>query len=136
MASGAESEDDGPLRVGIVDDHQFMRMGIEHHFANVPDVEVALSVGDSEELPPAGPGHGLDVLLLDLRLQGGRTTLPAVAQWSARIPVLMMSVSGEERDVIASLRHGAPRLHHQARGPRGLPRSGPHRRSWRLLPVP
>ena len=101
------SEGGGPLRVGIVDDHHFMRLGIEHHFAGVPDIDIALSVGDSDELPDPDSGHGLDVLLLDLRLQGGRTTLPAVTAWSPHIPVLMMSVSGEEQDVLGALRCGA-----------------------------
>jgi DNA-binding NarL/FixJ family response regulator len=36
-----------------------------------------------------------------------RTTLSAVEAWSPHVAVLMMSVSGQERDVLAALRRGA-----------------------------
>ncbi|MEU0564786.1 response regulator transcription factor [Nonomuraea sp. NPDC005983] len=85
-----------------MDDHPFMREGITRFFEQSAQVAVVASTADPGQVP-----HEVDVLLLDLYLENGRPSLPVIADWSARARVLVMSVSGEQADVVAAIQAGA-----------------------------
>ncbi|MGW2157629.1 LuxR C-terminal-related transcriptional regulator [Nonomuraea sp. NPDC001699] len=79
-----------------------MLEGITRFFEQSSQVTVVASTADPAKVP-----HEADVLLLDLYLQNGRPSVPVIADWSARSRVLVMSVSGEQADVVAAIQAGA-----------------------------
>jgi DNA-binding NarL/FixJ family response regulator len=92
------------VRVAIVDDHPIARRGVESTLADAGDIEVMVSVGTVLELDGHEPA---DVLILDLYHDGDHPGLSAVARWSARTRVLVMSASGRPADVLGAVRAGA-----------------------------
>ncbi|MFF5210055.1 response regulator [Streptosporangium sp. NPDC000396] len=90
------------IKLAVVDDHPFMREGIVRFFEQSTEVTVVAGAPTAEGLPDE-----LDVLLLDLYLENGRPSIPQIQQWSATVRVLVMSVSGEQADVVAAIQAGA-----------------------------
>jgi two-component system, NarL family, nitrate/nitrite response regulator NarL len=118
---------EGRIRLGIVDDHPIARYGVERIFASSARVTVVGSAGSLRELrqlvepgqpglpgepgqpgEPGRPAAAPDVILLDLYLDGpaGRT-VAAIGELAARCPVLVMSASARQADVLAAIGAGA-----------------------------
>lgn len=96
------------LRVAVVDDHPVARHGIVAILAAFDDLEVASAVSSPGELPRAAGGRvAADVVLLDLYQADGRPALAAIADLSARVPVLIVSASRAPADVLAAMQSGA-----------------------------
>jgi two-component system, NarL family, nitrate/nitrite response regulator NarL len=96
------------LRVAIIDDHPVARHGIATILAPAPAIQVVAAVGACGDLPRDPAGQVLaDVVLLDLYLDEGRLALDAVAELSARLPVLVVSASRKPSDVLAAMQAGA-----------------------------
>ena len=96
------------LRIAIVDDHPVARHGIAAILAAFDDFEVACAVPHPDELPRAGDGAvAADLVLLDLYQADGRPALPAIAELSVRVPVLVVSASRAPADVLAAMQSGA-----------------------------
>jgi DNA-binding NarL/FixJ family response regulator len=94
------------VRVAIVDDHPIARYGVERIFGSPGDVSVICSVSSLAEL--ASSAAEPDVIILDLYLDGPtRLTTASIAAMSRRCPVLVMSASGLQADVLAAIRAGA-----------------------------
>jgi DNA-binding NarL/FixJ family response regulator len=97
------SEESG-IRVGIVDDHPVTRHGMAALLGGAGSITVVSVVGTPAEL--AAPA-ALDVVLLDLYLDGDRPSLDVVAELAAVTSVLVMSASRRPGDVLGAVRAGA-----------------------------
>lgn len=94
------------LRVLVVDDHGFYRAGLRSLLAGAGlDVSEARSGPAAIELVAAG---GPDVVLMDLHMpeMSGVEATRQLAAASA-VPVVILTVSADERDVLEALRAGA-----------------------------
>jgi two-component system nitrate/nitrite response regulator NarL len=96
------------MRVLIIDDHALFRVGLQG-LLEQRGIEVADAVASgieglqrAEELQP-------DIVLLDLRMpdMGGLEVLQKLREAQSSIPVVMLTTSNEEADLIKSLRSGA-----------------------------
>ena len=96
------------MRVLIIDDHALFRDGLQG-LLEQRGIEVAGAVASgaegiklTEELKP-------DIVLLDLRMpdMGGLEVLQKLKASKSTIPVVMLTTSNEESDLIKSLRSGA-----------------------------
>lgn len=96
------------MRVLIIDDHALFRVGLQG-LLEQRGIEVADAVASgieglqrAEELRP-------DIVLLDLRMpdMGGLDVLQKLRENEPGIPVVMLTTSNEETDLIRSLRSGA-----------------------------
>ena len=97
----------GPVRVFLVDDHQFFLSGLRHELGAEFQI-----VGEAGEVDAAVDGIRRtrpDVVLLDVHLPGGggRAVLEAVRQTHPDVRFLAISVSDAAEDVIGTIRAGA-----------------------------
>ena len=94
----------------IDDDPDLLRDRVNHVFpAPAHRVEIYISRRAGERPGIVSPRHGLDVILLDLRLpdQSGLDILRQLRQIDARIPVVMVTVARSSDSAIEAMRHGA-----------------------------
>jgi len=96
------------LRVLIIDDHTLFREGLESLLTR-REIDVVASVGDGneglrliDELQP-------DIILLDMRMPeiSGLGVLAALQDKGASMPVVVLTTSADEKDLVESLRSGA-----------------------------
>ncbi len=96
------------MRVLIIDDHALFRVGLqgllEQRGIEVADA-VASGIEGIERVQELKP----DIVLLDLRMpdMGGLEVLQKLREQESGIPVVMLTTSNEEADLIKSLRSGA-----------------------------
>jgi len=97
-----------PLKVLIIDDHTLFRVGLEGLLESRGIVVVA-STGEGQgclklvtELTP-------DIILLDMRMPrlDGLSVLKQLRQNKIQIPIVMLTTSTDETDLVESLRSGA-----------------------------
>lgn len=94
-----------PVRIAIVDDHPVARYGMQMIFQSQPGFEVVCAVGSMAEL--CEHADQADVAILDLYLEGGRLSVSQIASLTSRFPVLVVSASARQTDVLAAIRAGA-----------------------------
>ncbi|MBU0499651.1 MAG: response regulator transcription factor [Gammaproteobacteria bacterium] len=96
------------MRVLLIDDHALFRMGLRELLER-REIEVVDAVGDGEEGIALVARHQPDVVLLDMRMpgMGGLDVLRRLRADHPRMPIVMLTTSREERDVIDSLQQGA-----------------------------
>jgi len=96
------------MRILLIDDHTLFRMGLEELLER-RGIEVAASVGDGYEGCRLAAELKPDVILLDLRMpdMDGLAVLNRLRAMGLTIPVVMLTTSSEERDLVQSLRSGA-----------------------------
>ncbi|MEO3928839.1 response regulator transcription factor [Micromonosporaceae bacterium B7E4] len=96
------------LRVAVVDDHPIARHGLCSLLEPIPDLAVVASVGGPDELPRDQGGElDVDLVILDLYLDGRRPALEEISALSEQRPVLVISASREPADVVAAMQSGA-----------------------------
>jgi len=97
------------VNVALLDDHPIARRGLEHVLADLPEVAVVLSTGSVTELRTAlnDPAMAVDVVVLDLYLDGDLPSLEVVHELAVNHRVLVMSASGRAADVLGAVRAGA-----------------------------
>jgi two-component system nitrate/nitrite response regulator NarL len=96
------------VRVLLIDDHALFRIGLEG-LLDRRQIEVVASVGDGRQgIELAGQLHP-DVILLDMRMPelDGMQILRQMRDQGIQAPIVMLTTSNEERDLIESLRNGA-----------------------------
>lgn len=96
------------MRVLIIDDHALFRVGLQG-LLEQRGIEVADAVASGiEGIQRAGELRP-DIVLLDLRMpdMGGLEVLQKLRENNSSIPVVMLTTSNEESDLIKSLRSGA-----------------------------
>lgn len=96
------------MRILLVDDHALFRIGLEGLLER-REIEVVASVGDGREGIELARELHPDVVLLDMRMPDvtGIQVLRQLRDEGLDIPIVMLTTSNEERDLIESLRNGA-----------------------------
>ncbi len=96
------------IRVLLIDDHALFRIGLEALLER-RNIEVAASVGSGAEGIAWAREHRPDVILLDMRMPelNGIQILRRMRDAGIKYPIVMLTTSNEERDLIESLRNGA-----------------------------
>jgi len=96
------------MRVLLIDDHALVRKGLEQLLQS-RGVEIAASVGSGREGIEAARTLHPDVILLDVKMpeMSGTETLKHLREEGISVPILMLTMSREEQDLQAALRHGA-----------------------------
>jgi DNA-binding NarL/FixJ family response regulator len=91
------------VRVAVVDDHPVARWGVESLLHNHPEFEIITSTDSAAGLAD----QAVDIVILDLYLNGPGPALRTVTELSGRYRVLVMSASARRADVLAAVRAGA-----------------------------
>ena len=96
------------MRVLIIDDHALFRVGLQG-LLEQRGIEVADAVASGIEGIQRVKELRPDIVLLDLRMpdMGGLEVLQRLRENKTTIPVVMLTTSNEETDLIKSLRSGA-----------------------------
>jgi two-component system nitrate/nitrite response regulator NarL len=96
------------MRVLLVDDHALFRIGLEGLLER-RGIEVVAAVGNGHEGLRLAKELSPDVILLDMRMpdMDGLEVLRRLRESALAMPIVMLTTSGEERDLLASLRSGA-----------------------------
>jgi two-component system nitrate/nitrite response regulator NarL len=96
------------MRVLIIDDHALFRVGLQELLTR-RHITVIDAVGDGIEGIRLAQESEPDVVLLDLRMpiMDGLTVLRRLRESGLTMPVVMLTTSTEERDLVESLRNGA-----------------------------
>jgi len=96
------------MRVLIIDDHALFRVGLQG-LLEQRGIEVADAVASGIEGIQRADELKPDIVLLDLRMpdMGGLEVLQKLRQNESTIPVVMLTTSNEETDLIKSLQSGA-----------------------------
>ncbi len=108
----SESPPRQPLRILVVDDHILFRRGICQVMADISDMEVVAEAADGEqavrEVERLRP-HGLDLVLMDVEMPklDGMAATRRIAAVDPDLPVVMLTVSGLDQDVLAAIQAGA-----------------------------
>ena len=101
------SEEPGPIRVFVVDDHDIFRAGIRSELP--AEIEV---VGDASEVEAAIEmilERSPDLVLVDVHMPGGggRAVIEAVHEADPNMKFLALSASDAAQDVVGTVRAGA-----------------------------
>ena len=96
------------LRVLLIDDHTLFRVGLEGLLAH-RSIEVIASIGDGHEGLRCAEELKPDIVLLDMRMPDidGIGVLKRLRESGFKNPIVMLTTSTEERDLVESLRNGA-----------------------------
>ena len=97
------------LQVGIVDDDARFRASLAHAVMSAPDMTLAGAAGDIAAGKALLQARALDVLLVDLGLPSG-SGVELIAHAAEQFPtcdVMVISMFGDERSVLASIEAGA-----------------------------
>jgi two-component system nitrate/nitrite response regulator NarL len=97
-----------PIRVIIIDDHALFRSGLMELLER-RGIKVMAALGSGHEGIQAAKDFTYDLILLDIRMpqMNGRETLKRLRQSDVTVPIIMLTTSQEDEDVIDALRNGA-----------------------------
>ncbi len=97
------------IRVGLVDDHALLRLGLKTLIDDEPDMEVVGQADSTASALQMVETKGPQVVLMDIRLPGD-SGLEATRQLTARFPetkVVMLTSFADEDLVVGAIRAGA-----------------------------
>lgn len=96
------------MRVLLIDDHALFREGLSGLLVR-RGIEVIAAVGEWREGLRLAHESSPDIILLDLRMPGidGLDLLRTLREQAVRAPIVMVTTSQDEQDLVAALRHGA-----------------------------
>jgi DNA-binding NarL/FixJ family response regulator len=92
----------------LVDDHALVRSAVRQAITS-PEIEVVAETATAEEALRIAPNLRPDVILLDIDLPG-LSGMHVLRELAPRLPdttIVMLTVSGSERDLIEAVRAGA-----------------------------
>lgn len=97
------------VRLVIVDDHPVVRNGLRDTFADVEDVVVVGEAGDGAEGVERAEALAADVVLMDLRMPGGKgvDAIRELARRGARPRVLVLTTYDTDSDTVPAIEAGA-----------------------------
>lgn len=97
------------MRVFLVDDHALFREGLQRLLEKRTDLEVVATASSGPEALRRIPETTPDTILLDLKMPGmdGLATLEALTAAGVEAWIIMLTVSDDEQDLVATLRAGA-----------------------------
>jgi two-component system nitrate/nitrite response regulator NarL len=96
------------LRVVLIDDHTLFRVGLEGLLES-RGIEIAASVDSGEDCVRLVQDKNPDVVLLDMRMPdiNGIGVLRLLREHKQAMPIVMLTTSTDESDLVESLRAGA-----------------------------
>ena len=96
------------LRVILIDDHTLFRVGLEGLLTS-RGIEVVASVGTGQDSLRLVDELTPDIILLDMRMPGinGLGVLELIRKHDPELPIVMLTTSTDEGDLLESLRQGA-----------------------------
>ncbi|MAT64091.1 MAG: two-component system response regulator NarL [Gammaproteobacteria bacterium] len=96
------------LRVILIDDHTLFRVGLQGLLSH-RGIEIVAAVGDGKEGIRLAEELKPDVVLLDMRMpdMDGLGVLRQLRQSGLKMPIVMLTTSSNEQDLVESLRNGA-----------------------------
>jgi len=96
------------LRIVLIDDHTLFRVGLEGLLES-RGIEIAASVDSGEDCVQLVKDKQPDVVLLDMRMPNinGLGVLKILREHDLNMPIVMLTTSTEESDLLESLRAGA-----------------------------
>lgn len=98
-----------PLHVLLVDDHPFVRHGLQALLASAPGMMVVGEATDGEEAITQAKELQPDIILMDLHMPGlnGVEATRRIVQASPRIGILVLTMLEDDASVFAAMRAGA-----------------------------
>jgi len=96
------------MRILLIDDHTLFRVGLQGLLEN-RNIEVVASIGDGNEGIRVAMEILPDVILLDMRMPepDGLAVLHKLRENGLEMPIVILTTSSDENDLVASLRNGA-----------------------------
>ena len=96
------------MRVIMIDDHALFRVGLQG-LLEQRGIEVIAATAEGSEGIRLAEEMQPDIILLDLRMpeMGGLEILQKIKAKKIKIPVVMLTTSNEEQDLVEALRNGA-----------------------------
>jgi two-component system nitrate/nitrite response regulator NarL len=96
------------MRVLLIDDHALFRVGLQG-LLEQRNIDVVAAVGEGSEGLRLAKELGPDVILLDMRMPNmdGLEVLSKLRESGLTMPVVMLTTSSDEQDLVESLRTGA-----------------------------
>ena len=96
------------IKVIIIDDHTLFREGLQRLLVR-HDIDVISSVSNGDEGLNSILKHNPDIVLLDLRMPNvsGIEVLKNIRDKNKSLPVVMLTTSDDEKDLIDALKNGA-----------------------------
>ncbi len=96
------------LRVVLIDDHTLFRVGLEGLLES-RGIEISASVDSGEDCIRLVKENNPDVVLLDMRMPdiNGIGVLKLLRENKLKMPIVMLTTSTDESDLVESLRAGA-----------------------------
>jgi len=97
------------VRLVVVDDHALFRRGLVSLLADLPEIRVVGEAGDGHEALDVIQEVKPDVILMDVNMPGmdGIQTVQALREKKSKTPILMLTISDEDNDLIGALIAGA-----------------------------
>jgi DNA-binding NarL/FixJ family response regulator len=97
------------LRVVIVDDHPIVRDGLRSLLSSIDDIELVGEAGTGEDAITLVDATKPDVVIMDIEMpgMGGIAATRVLAGHHPAIPVLALTMYGQDESVFAALRAGA-----------------------------
>lgn len=97
------------IRMLIVDDHAIVRRGLCQVLSETTDIEVAAEAGSSQEAARLLRDRNFDMVLLDISLpdKNGIETLKLIKRDKPNLPVIMLTMHGEDEFGVRALKAGA-----------------------------
>jgi DNA-binding NarL/FixJ family response regulator len=112
------------MRVMLVDDHALVRSAVRGAL-EAPDIEIVAEAASAEAAFDEALRTRPDLILLDVDMPG-MSGLQLIRELRPRLPdtqIVMLSVSGEDRNVLEAMRHGAAGYLTKDLGPEALQRT-------------
>ena len=96
------------IKVIIIDDHTLFREGL-HRLLTSHEIEVVSSVSSGETVKDLLIKYTPDIILLDLRMPNisGIDVLKKIREYNKSLPVVILTTSDDEKDLIEALKNGA-----------------------------
>lgn len=97
------------LRVVLVEDHPLFRKGLRAVLESTSDLRVVAEQRDADTITEIVAEHQPDLVLMDLALPGisGLEATRRLARSSPAVPVLVLTMSDDDTDVLAAIQAGA-----------------------------
>jgi two-component system, NarL family, response regulator LiaR len=98
-----------PIRIGITDDHEMVRLGLVSYFMTEPDMEVVGEARSGKEGVALAKEHMPDVILMDLLMESGNgiEATKEILAFHPTCKILILTSYYDEEQVFPALEAGA-----------------------------